>query len=94
MVATGVLPCRGLKFLRSRSWTVNAIDKIVIINSIRGLAFMVFDGGVVEDVVISNVTIETLHVSGARSRHIRLLDTEGTLTTDSEVAKGAVVSHY
>lgn len=36
-----------------------AIDNVVITNSNRGLAFMVFDGGVVEDVVISNVTIET-----------------------------------
>jgi len=35
------------------------IDNVVITNSNRGLAFMVFDGGVVEDVVISNVTIET-----------------------------------
>jgi hypothetical protein len=31
----------------------------VITNSNRGLAFMVYDGGIVEDVVISNVTIET-----------------------------------
>src|SRR5215831_867746 len=36
-----------------------AVDNVVITNSNRGLAFMVFDGGVVEDVVISNVTIET-----------------------------------
>jgi hypothetical protein len=36
-----------------------AIDNIVITDSNRGLAFMVFDGGVVEDVVISNVTIDT-----------------------------------
>ena len=36
-----------------------AIDNVVITNSNRGLAFMVFDGGVVEDVVISNVTIQT-----------------------------------
>lgn len=35
------------------------IDNVVITNSNRGLAFMVFDGGVVEDVVISNVSIET-----------------------------------
>lgn len=35
------------------------VDNVVITNSNRGLAFMVFDGGVVEDVVISNVTIET-----------------------------------
>jgi polygalacturonase len=36
-----------------------AVDNIVITNSNRGLAFMVFDGGIVEDVVISNATIET-----------------------------------
>jgi hypothetical protein len=36
-----------------------AVDNVVITNSNRGLAFMVFDGGIVEDVVISNVTIET-----------------------------------
>jgi len=36
-----------------------AIDNVVITNSNRGLAFMVFDGGVIEDVVISKVTIET-----------------------------------
>ena len=36
-----------------------AINNVVITNSNRGLAFMVFDGGIVEDVVISNVTIET-----------------------------------
>ena len=35
------------------------IDNIVITNSNRGIAFMVFDGGVVEDVTISNVTIQT-----------------------------------
>ncbi len=35
------------------------IDNIVITNSNRGIAFMVFDGGIVEDVVLSNVTIET-----------------------------------
>ena len=35
------------------------IDNVVITNSNRGIAFMVFDGGIVEDVVISNLTIET-----------------------------------
>ena len=35
------------------------ISNVVITNSNRGLAFMVFDGGVVEDVVIDNVTIDT-----------------------------------
>jgi len=34
------------------------IDNCVITNSNRGLAFMVFDGGVVSDIVISNLTIE------------------------------------
>jgi hypothetical protein len=36
-----------------------AIDNVTITDSNRGIAFMVFDGGVVEDVVISNVTIDT-----------------------------------
>ena len=35
------------------------IDNVVITNSNRGLTFMVFDGGVVEDVLISNISIET-----------------------------------
>jgi len=35
------------------------IDNVVITNSNRGIAFMVFDGGMVEDVVLSNLTIET-----------------------------------
>jgi len=35
-----------------------AIDNCVIANSNRGLAFMVFDGGYVSDVVVSNVVIE------------------------------------
>lgn len=34
------------------------IDNCVITNSNRGLAFMVFDGGIVSDIVISNLTIE------------------------------------
>lgn len=33
------------------------VDNCVITDSNRGLAFMVFDGGVVEDVVLSNLTI-------------------------------------
>jgi polygalacturonase len=51
----------ALKFCDGNSNAIRrvAIDNIVITNSNRGLAFMVFDGGVVEDVVISNVTIET-----------------------------------
>jgi hypothetical protein len=35
------------------------INNIVIANSNRGIAFMVFDGGIVEDVVLSNITVET-----------------------------------
>ncbi len=51
----------ALKFCDGNSNAVRrvAIDNVVIANSNRGLAFMVFDGGVVEDVVISNVSIET-----------------------------------
>ena len=51
----------AIKFCDGNSNAVRrvAIDNIVITNSNRGLAFMVFDGGIVEDVVISNVTIET-----------------------------------
>ncbi|MGB2669673.1 MAG: glycosyl hydrolase family 28 protein [Candidatus Acidiferrum sp.] len=51
----------ALKFCDGNSNAVRrvTIDNIVITNSNRGLAFMVFDGGVVEDVVISNVSIET-----------------------------------
>jgi polygalacturonase len=51
----------AIKFCDGNSNAVRrvAIDNVVITNSNRGLAFMVFDGGVMEDVVISNVTIET-----------------------------------
>jgi hypothetical protein len=35
------------------------IDNVVVTNSNRGIAFMVFDGGIVEDIVLSNITIET-----------------------------------
>src|SRR5712692_4250874 len=51
----------AIKFCDGNSNAIRrvAIDNIVITNSNRGLAFMVFDGGIVEDVVISNVTIET-----------------------------------
>jgi len=34
------------------------VDNCVITDSNRGLAFMVFDGGVVEDVILSNLTID------------------------------------
>jgi hypothetical protein len=34
------------------------IDNCVITDSNRGIAFMVFDGGIVENVVLSNITIE------------------------------------
>jgi hypothetical protein len=36
------------------------IDNCVITNSNRGIAFMTFDGGPVEDIVLSNLTIETV----------------------------------
>ena len=51
----------ALKFCDGNSNAVRrvTIDNVVITDSNRGLAFMVFDGGVVEDVVISNVSIET-----------------------------------
>ena len=51
----------ALKFCDGNSNAVRrvSVDNVVITNSNRGLAFMVFDGGVVEDVVISNVSIET-----------------------------------
>jgi len=51
----------ALKFCDGNSNAVRrvTIDNVVITNSNRGLAFMVFDGGVVEDVMISNVSIET-----------------------------------
>jgi polygalacturonase len=51
----------AIKFCDCNSKAIRrvAIDNVVITNSNRGLAFMVFDGGVVEDVVISNVTIDT-----------------------------------
>jgi len=37
-----------------------AIDNCVITDSNRGIAFMTFDGGAVENVVLSNLTIETV----------------------------------
>ena len=51
----------ALKFCDGNSKAVRrvVVDNVVITNSNRGLAFMVFDGGIVEDVLISNVTIET-----------------------------------
>ncbi len=51
----------AIKFCDGNSNAIRrvAIDNVVITNSNRGLAFMVFDGGVVEDVVVSNVTIQT-----------------------------------
>jgi len=51
----------AVKFCDGNSNAVRrvTIDNVVITKSNRGLAFMVFDGGVVEDVVISNVLIET-----------------------------------
>jgi hypothetical protein len=51
----------ALKFCDGNSNAIRrvAIDNIVITNSNRGIAFMVFDGGIVEDVVVSNVIIDT-----------------------------------
>ncbi|HWF46951.1 MAG TPA: glycosyl hydrolase family 28 protein, partial [Bryobacteraceae bacterium] len=51
----------AIKFCDGNSNAIRRIniDNIVITNSNRGIAFMVFDGGIVEDVVISNLTIET-----------------------------------
>jgi polygalacturonase len=51
----------AIKFCDGNSKAVRhiTISNIVITNSNRGLAFMVFDGGIVEDVVIDNVTIDT-----------------------------------
>ena len=51
----------AIKFCDGNSNAVRrvVIDNVVITNSNRGLAFMVFDGGIVEDVLISNLTIET-----------------------------------
>ncbi len=51
----------AIKFCDGNSKAIRRvnIDNVVITNSNRGIAFMVFDGGIVEDVVISNLTIET-----------------------------------
>ena len=51
----------ALKFCDGNSNAIRrvVIDNLVITNSNRGLAFMVFDGGIVEDVAISNIVIET-----------------------------------
>ncbi len=51
----------AIKFCDGNSLAVRhvVISNVVITNSNRGLAFMVFDGGIVEDVVIANVTIDT-----------------------------------
>ncbi len=51
----------ALKFCDGNSMAIRrvVVDNVVITDSNRGLAFMVFDGGIVEDVLISNVTIET-----------------------------------
>ncbi|OGU26850.1 MAG: hypothetical protein A2X66_07965 [Ignavibacteria bacterium GWA2_54_16] len=50
----------AIKFCDGNMNTVRkvTIDNCVITNSNRGLAFMVFDGGIVSDIVISNLTIE------------------------------------
>jgi polygalacturonase len=51
----------AIKFCDGNSNAVRrvAINNVVITNSNRGLAFMVFDGGIVEDVTISDLLIET-----------------------------------
>ena len=51
----------AIKFCDGNSNAVRrvAINNVVITNSNRGLAFMVFDGGIVEDVTVSDVLIET-----------------------------------
>src|ERR1700722_2847638 len=51
----------AVKFCDGNSNAIRHVvmDNLVITNSNRGLAFMVFDGGIVEDVAISNVTIAT-----------------------------------
>jgi hypothetical protein len=50
----------AIKFCDGNSNCVRrvTIDNTVITNSNRGLAFMVFDGGYVSDVVLSNLTID------------------------------------
>ncbi len=50
----------AIKFCDGNSKAVRhvVISDVVITNANRGLAFMVFDGGIVEDVVIDNVTID------------------------------------
>ena len=68
------LPCENITITNCRlssassalkfcDGNMNAIRKVVVDNCVitgsnRGLAFMVFDGGVVEDVVLSNLTVE------------------------------------
>ncbi len=51
----------ALKFCDGNSKAIRrvVVNNVVITNSNRGLAFMVFDGGIVEDVLVSNVAIET-----------------------------------
>lgn len=51
----------AIKFCDGNSKAIRrvAINNVVITNSNRGIAFMVFDGGIVEDVVISDLLIET-----------------------------------
>jgi polygalacturonase len=51
----------AIKFCDENSNAIRRVNiaNVVITNSNRGIAFMVFDGGIVEDVVLSNLTIET-----------------------------------
>jgi hypothetical protein len=44
-----------------------------------------------QNVTVRHSRAPTFHVSGARTGKIRLRDTEGTVTTDSEVPKSAIV---
>jgi hypothetical protein len=45
----------------------------------------------VENATVRNSGAETIQVSGVRSRKIRVLDTEGAVTSSPEVAKDAIV---
>ena len=44
-----------------------------------------------ENATVRNSGTETIQISGVRSRKIRLLDTEGAVTSSAEVAKDAIV---
>lgn len=44
-----------------------------------------------ENVTLRNSATEMVQVSGPRSRKIRILDTEGKVTSSAEVAKDAIM---